>query len=316
MNDGNPLISVVIPVFNRKEYITDAVKSVISQSYRNWEIILVDDGSSDGSIEICQDLASDHEKISFYSRDRAPKGAPTCRNIGISHSKGEYVQFLDSDDTLFPDKFQRQLDMIKSSKEAVDIIHGSFIEKREDNGKERVIITRSFEQPHMNLIFSLGNTCANLFSKNGLEQVNGWSEDRKSGQEPDLMFRMYKSGVNTIVDSIPSTFIRVLQGGITISNQDQNYVRYAEYIFDVYEYLKLNKLILNQEDIIAVQSKVFNVSRRLYRLNEEEGYSRYMELAKDGISPNSKLELSSLYRILFRVLGFRLTEKLYQLIGR
>ena len=95
-----PLISVIIPSYNRSELIKETLDSVHSQSYQNWECIIVDDGSTDGSQEIITRYVMKDELFRFFQRNREPKGAPTCRNIGIEKSEGDYFIFLDSDDLL------------------------------------------------------------------------------------------------------------------------------------------------------------------------------------------------------------------------
>ncbi len=96
-------VSVIIPFFNRKDFLEEAINSVLSQSFQDWELLLIDDGSTDGATEIAQAYALKDERISFFRRpENMPKGAPSCRNIGIDNAKGKYVLFLDSDDLLLP----------------------------------------------------------------------------------------------------------------------------------------------------------------------------------------------------------------------
>lgn len=94
------MISIIIPVYNRHILIKECLDSVISQTYSNWECIVIDDGSTDNTWEVLQEFAHKENRIRVYRRDREPKGASTCRNMGIDLSKGEYLMFLDSDDLL------------------------------------------------------------------------------------------------------------------------------------------------------------------------------------------------------------------------
>ena len=94
------LVSVIIPTFNRQNFIEDTIYSVINQTYLNWELILVDDGSKDKTIEIIEKFIIDEKRIKFFKRERLPKGANTCRNVGIEKANGKYIIFLDSDDLL------------------------------------------------------------------------------------------------------------------------------------------------------------------------------------------------------------------------
>lgn len=100
MNPGNPLVSVIIPTYNRAELIGETLQSVKNQTYQNWECIVVDDGSDDNTEELIENLSQKDSRYKFFKRDKAPKGGPACRNIGIENAKGEFIIFLDSDDFL------------------------------------------------------------------------------------------------------------------------------------------------------------------------------------------------------------------------
>lgn len=109
---SNPLVSVVIPLYNCKEFIAETLRSVMDQTYSNIEIVVVDDGSKDCSPEIAQDMLRDWGgRYVFFSQQNA--GGCTARNKGIELSHGDYIQFLDNDDALRPEKIQRQIDYLR-----------------------------------------------------------------------------------------------------------------------------------------------------------------------------------------------------------
>ena len=95
------MISVIIPMYNTALYIERCIKSVMNQSYKDLEIIIVDDGSTDNSIEICEKLQKQDCRILIISQDNA--GASVARNTGINASKGNYIMFVDSDDYIAPE---------------------------------------------------------------------------------------------------------------------------------------------------------------------------------------------------------------------
>jgi glycosyltransferase involved in cell wall biosynthesis len=94
------MISIIIPSFNKAAFISETIESVQSQSYSNWELIIVDDGSTDNSISIIEEFCSNDRRIKLYRRETLPKGGSACRNIGLKNAKGKYVVFLDADDVL------------------------------------------------------------------------------------------------------------------------------------------------------------------------------------------------------------------------
>lgn len=103
-----PLVSVVIPVYNVETYVVDSVHSVTSQTYRNLEIILVDDGSTDRSSVLCRDLANSDDRITLVRRENG--GLSAARNTGIDIACGDYIFFLDSDDRIDLNTIQYLLD--------------------------------------------------------------------------------------------------------------------------------------------------------------------------------------------------------------
>lgn len=108
------LISVVIPVYNVENYLERCVKSVIKQTYRNLEIILVNDGSTDGSLEVCKKLKKRYSQLIII--DKPNGGLSSARNAGIKVSNGEYIAFLDSDDWVTSDCYEYMLNLAVSNR--------------------------------------------------------------------------------------------------------------------------------------------------------------------------------------------------------
>lgn len=91
-------LSIIVPVYNVKNYLSDCLDSILNQTYRDFEMILVDDGSTDGSGELCDQYAAQDERISVIHQKN--QGLSVTRNHGIARAKGEYLMFVDSDDYL------------------------------------------------------------------------------------------------------------------------------------------------------------------------------------------------------------------------
>lgn len=96
----NALISIIMPVYNTKAYLEESVRSVQAQTYGNWELLIVDDGSKDGSGELCDELAAADSRIRVCHQENG--GVSTARNRALDEAKGAYICFLDSDDALDP----------------------------------------------------------------------------------------------------------------------------------------------------------------------------------------------------------------------
>ena len=115
-----PLVSVVVPVFNAERFLAEAIESVLGQTFAGWELLIVDDGSTDGSVQIARQYAAAlPEKIRCLSHDRGEnRGASASRNLGIQHASGEYLAFLDADDVYLPRKLEDQVRILDEMREA------------------------------------------------------------------------------------------------------------------------------------------------------------------------------------------------------
>lgn len=111
--NNDPKISIVIPTYNQSEYLQEAVESVLNQTYKNIEIIIVDDGSTDNTLGVVRSF--DNNKIIYIQQKN--KGASSARNTGIKKANGEYIAFLDSDDLWLKNKLRKQIDFIKENPE-------------------------------------------------------------------------------------------------------------------------------------------------------------------------------------------------------
>ena len=101
MKANEPIISVIIPTYNTKKFVQQAVDSVLNQTFKNCEVILVDNCSTDGSYEMCQSLYADNERVNLIHH-KTNQGVASSRNDGIQSARGKYIAFLDSDDIFLP----------------------------------------------------------------------------------------------------------------------------------------------------------------------------------------------------------------------
>jgi len=114
-------VSVIIPTYNYGKYICDAVDSILKQTYNDYEIIVVDDGSTDNTGEI---LKKYDDKLSYYYIEN--QGPAAARNLGIKKAKGKYISFLDSDDAFEPEKLEIQVDILEKQRN-VGLIYSDFL---------------------------------------------------------------------------------------------------------------------------------------------------------------------------------------------
>nr|WP_245402612.1 glycosyltransferase [Pontibacter sp. E15-1] len=204
-NDKAPLVSVVIPCYNCEEFIQKAVTSALEQTYANIELILVDNNSTDGTSAILKRLEQEHSgKIHSYAE--VVNGACAARNHGLYKAAGDWIQFLDADDELLPDKVEGQLQIALAAK--TDVVVSDYCKvgaKQKSASPKKVVVE---DDPWLGLINSaLGVTSALLWRKENLLAVNGWDATLSSSQEYDLLFRLLTQGAKVSIDHRARTII-------------------------------------------------------------------------------------------------------------
>jgi hypothetical protein len=122
--DKRYLVSVIVPCFNHAHFLSETLECILAQSYSEWECIVVDDGSKDNTKEIIERYANKDNRIRYIYQEN--RGLSCARNNGIANAKGDFIQFLDSDDLITPDKFTAQLSAYEINK-AADIIYSEYV---------------------------------------------------------------------------------------------------------------------------------------------------------------------------------------------
>ena len=153
----HPKITIIVPIFNSANYLISCLDSIISQTYQNLEIILVNDGSTDSSPQIIQDYHHKDSRIKIINQKN--QGLSGARNSGLKHTTGDYVTFVDSDDQINPKMIQAMLDALQQS--SADIAVCSFKEILPDN---RV---KGFSHNHPKQTFTTEAALANMLQENG-----------------------------------------------------------------------------------------------------------------------------------------------------
>mgnify|MGYP000580479354 CR=1 FL=1 len=217
-------VSVVIPVYNASRTLERAVISVVNDP-SVVEVILVEDGSTDNSMNQCYELRDKHSKIHVLKHpDAKNKGASASRNLGISIVQGDWIQFLDADDELLPEKIKKQLEL---ASEKVPFIVGNAIDIFEDGHTH---FRKFVSDPWKGLIKGkLGITSANLWNKAFLERVKGWDEKLSSSQEYDLMFRLLQINEKIAFSSQYLTK-RYISGDSISTNQKLRQIRVSNWL--------------------------------------------------------------------------------------
>lgn len=173
---GTPFVSICVPTYNRAEYLEDALRSALEQTYTHFEIIVVDDGSTDNTADIVKRIGSD--KIRYILKEHS--GGPATRNRCISEARADFIVWLDSDDLLFPRTLERYIKVLASSP-SVDVLYGDlFVFKEDANIGDVWNWPNYFSEPEMLLSDLLvknriPNVCV-FIRKSCYEKIGGYSE--------------------------------------------------------------------------------------------------------------------------------------------
>lgn len=184
-----PLVSVIIPVFNRADTIGTTLDSVKAQIYRPIEVLVVDDGSADESVQVIQEWITNNksQNLSVLLIQQENKGAPAARNQGLVRASGSYLQFLDSDDTLEPEKIRAQVGVLEASD--ADVAICDFKYDYNDPVKDRVVANNGDLLKKLVAGWSI-YTSSPLISTKLINDKIKWNERLERNQDIDFIFKV------------------------------------------------------------------------------------------------------------------------------
>lgn len=302
-------ISVIIPCYNVEQYIAQCIQSLLKQNYKALQIICVNNNSTDNTLSILTRFAAEHSDLITLVQE-TQKGAPYARNRGLQEAKGDYIQFLDADDLLAPDKIQHQVKLINENS-FPDIIAADY--HRQSLNGDKKLHQVSHKDFWLGLLYTqLGITSANLFKSTTVRIANGFDVTLKSSQEYALMFNMMRLGAKVIHDNRPLTIVRDREGGsISQQNVSENMARYLSLRISIIKFLeeKTSKVLMH-----PYYQALFDAIRVIYLHNKTLAIDAYASHIPKDFKPKVSAATTSIYVFLFRLFGFERTEKLKSLL--
>lgn len=199
----NPLVSIVIPVYNGSNYMCEAIDSALAQTYENCEVIVVNDGSTDdGKTE---DIARSYgNRIRYYHKENG--GVATAMNLGIQKMKGEYFSWLSHDDIFYPDKIKLQVDAISKSGDPTTIAYGSFVNWDMDkNEKGKVNLLDLYDRNQLEagcfaVVFLAIHGSTVLIHRKHFERVGVYDTELLATQDSEFLFRAMRGQRSVFLD--------------------------------------------------------------------------------------------------------------------
>lgn len=223
----NPLVSIIIPCYNSELFIAEAVESILNQDYRNFELIIIDDCSTDNSVQIINKYAESDNRIRLIKLEQN-KGVANARNIGFENVKGDLISSLDSDDIWLPGKLSFQVEYMKSNN--CDIFTCGFY-KMDINSKILSHIKLPKYVTYSSLLYSNCLSNSTVIMKKDIKQFRY----KKIGHE-DYVFwlEVLKAGYTVHTDSKPVSCYRIRQDSVS-----GNKLKASKFQWNIYRnYLK------------------------------------------------------------------------------
>jgi glycosyltransferase involved in cell wall biosynthesis len=238
------MISVVIPLYNKAHTIFDTLKTVIAQSFTDFEIVIVDDGSTDDSVKVIQDFLLD-KRLRVISQTN--KGVSAARNKGVEESKFELIAFLDADDKWFPDYLKKMVETIHKFPDFA-MYNCAGIVRNADNSKfnriankykDRICEINFFENPHVFL-----HTSATIVNKSEFNKVKGFPIGMKRNQDLALFYSMALNGKVAYCGYPLSIYI----GGVAGQSTSTPFIKVMEHIAKRYNHVHHNYLVTTRKN--------------------------------------------------------------------
>ena len=297
------LATVVIPCYNAAAHVRRSVASALAQTAAPFEILCVDDGSTDGTLDVLRDLGAVHPTVRVLSGPN--RGASAARNRGLAEARGTYVQFLDADDELHPGKLAAQIALAERTN--ADLVVGAY--RRLRGGAEHVEIPTDGDPWVALLRGRLGITSSNLWRWAAVEGVGGWNEVWASSQEAELMARLLKAGAAVAADPVVRTTLYAREGSISDAFDGPSRERYVRVRADALGHVERHGL-LDGEDLSAAREAVFNAVRMLYAARPAAARAAYREALPPGYVPPVSPFNTRPYVWACRLLGVDRAERL------
>ncbi len=303
-----PRVTIAIPCFNAARWIETAVQSTLDQTWPEKETIVVDDGSTDGSLEV---LASFGEKIRVIRSEH--RGGNRARNTAVQASTGEWIQFLDADDFLLPQKITRQFSEVE--KADADVIFSPVI--FDHTGWRSVnAVDASRDAKTLWLAWQLPQTGGCIWRKSALSQIDGWNEETSCCQEFELYLRAIKAGLRFRFAPTANAVYRVWSEDTLCRKDPRAVIEVRTQLYrNFVSWLREHHTLSAEHHALAGRA-CFEMARTLAKLDPAEAARYHDERRREQLIHVSGPAAPLAYRVTYHTFGFSFAEKLASTLRR
>lgn len=238
----NPLVSIIIPTYNREHLIGETLDSILKQTYSNWECIIVDDRSTDSTSDLLENYSSSDKRFLFFIRpEKRIKGANSCRNIGLNKAKGAFIVFFDSDDLMTPDHLEVKVKGIQKGNYDYVITRTQYFNYDNDQ-IDRYYKFDEYEITAENYITQKINWLTlDVCIKKSLAKNISFNEQLQSGQEYNYFSKLSTLSVNTLFINKVVSLRRHHKGSIRSQINTTNKSRESTFKKYLFTYVDIKK---------------------------------------------------------------------------
>ncbi len=283
MNNLRPKVSIIIPTYNNVRYIGQAVASALVQTYPSFEVIVIDDGSTDGTREV---LSIWRNRIRYVWQEN--QGVSAARNHGLRLARGEYIVFLDGDDLLRPSKLALQADVLDAEPD-VSVVHSGW-RRMADDGRFLETICPWENAPNLDLkswlLWKPAFLGAMMFRRRQLVEIGGFDESLRQAEDVDLMLRLAARHCRMVWVREPTIYYRIRPGS-TMSNGREQAASILAVLDKFFDGEEIPVEIQNMRHRIYFHTLMWAVWQ-LYLTDYLEDIPRYLQrtLAEAVVSPS------------------------------
>ncbi len=303
------LVSILIPCFNAERWVADAIESALAQTWPDKEVIVIDDGSQDRSLDIIKSFGN---RIRWETGPN--RGGNVARNRLLELARGEWLQYLDADDYLLPPKIEQQA-MFLRNHPTCDVVYSPILWVRwsETQVSEEVSIIPEPHDPWILLArWRLPQTGGSLWRKQAIISVDGWKPDQPCCQEHELYFRLLQAGAEFCYFGECNAAYRDRSGDATVSKRNPTEVqrRRLEIKERTEQHLK-SRGELTPSRLQALNQARFEIARVTWLEDREAATEivRAIEQSQASFKPEAPAAPKT-YRLIYQALGFPMAERL------
>lgn len=287
---SSPLVSILVPLYNAEKYFVETLDSLLAQTYQNIEIIIVDDGSTDGSLSIARKYEKLHQNIKVYTQKNS--GAAAARNRAFKESKGDYIQYFDADDIMHPDKISAQMDGLRAFGFQEDIVATGKCMRFYNTIENSTYLKKSIEKDYDDTLTFLKEAWINseyfigqswLITRKLNDKIGGWNTDLTFNDDGEFFTRVTYNASKIIY--IEDSIVYYRQDNEYSISSDFSLKSVRSHIKSLYLYEQCLGKNIEKNNLRYATAKLYsNFYRFRFPLNNDIKKEVYLKLKDLGYS--------------------------------